>query len=104
MASYQLDIITPEGHAFNDTVTSIMAPGEEGFFGIFARHAPLISALKPGVLTVRTETETIFFAVGEGMLEADGENVSLLIEGAERATDASDAAAKALTMVHSRQG
>ena len=69
MPAFHLHITTPEGNNWDGDVVSISAQGTEGAFGIMANHAPMIAALKPGVLTVRGEDETRYYAVGGGVLE-----------------------------------
>ena len=57
--TFQLTLLTPERTLLEAEVESIVAPGSEGYLGVLAHHAPLITALIPGKLTVRTaEGET----------------------------------------------
>ena len=82
MATYQLDILTPDGHVFTGPVESVVAPGQEGSFGVLAHHASMIVALKPGVMTTRNEEQEHFYAVGEGILETKAEGVQVLVDAA----------------------
>ena len=91
MPTYNLMILTPEGKAYESDVSSIVAPGLEGFFGVLAHHTPMIAAVRLGILTVREENGTFFFVLGEGILEVSSEGVSILADTAERA-DTEDAA------------
>jgi F-type H+-transporting ATPase subunit epsilon len=50
---FQLSILTPEKTVFEGEVEYVQAPGTEGYFGVLAHHAALVSALAPGTLTVR---------------------------------------------------
>jgi F-type H+-transporting ATPase subunit epsilon len=82
--AYDFDLITPEGSAFRGSVTSTRLPGRDGSFGILARHAPLLAALKEGLLLVTREgAGTEAFAVGEGFLEAGGGRVRALVDFCE---------------------
>ena len=67
--TYQLSIITPNGKLFDDQIEFLKAKGSAGELGILARHAPLITTLKKGVLAIN---QKIFFAINSGILEADG--------------------------------
>ena len=86
MNTYQLSIITPGGKVFDGRVESLVAPGSEGFLGIWANHAPMAAALRPGPLTLKQEAETLYFAVSSGILEVDSQrNVLVLCDDAVEA-------------------
>ncbi len=54
MASeFQLAILTPERGVFEGAVEYVQVPGSEGYLGVLAHHAALVTALMPGTLTVR---------------------------------------------------
>ena len=50
--SLKLDVVTPEKILISEGVEQVVVPGEEGEFGVLVNHAPVISALKPGVVRV----------------------------------------------------
>lgn len=50
---FKLSILTPEKTVFEGDVQYVEAPGTEGYFGVLAHHAALVSALAAGTLTVR---------------------------------------------------
>ena len=52
-APFQLSILTPERTVFEGAVEYLEAPGSEGYFGVLAHHAPLVSGLASGTLKVR---------------------------------------------------
>ncbi|MEE9368924.1 MAG: ATP synthase F1 subunit epsilon [Pontiella sp.] len=84
MPVFNLHITTPEGNAWDDDAESISAFAVEGSLTILANHAPMITALKPGVLKVRDSDQTQFFAAGEGVLEVRvDKQVVLLVDYAE---------------------
>src|SRR5512143_1939297 len=62
-------VVTPTATVVARDVDEIVAPGVEGEFGLLPGHVPFISALKPGVLTVRDATQRLIYAVGPGYLE-----------------------------------
>lgn len=52
-ATFRLSILTPERSVFDGAVEYLEAPGTEGYFGVLAHHAPLVSGLASGTLKVR---------------------------------------------------
>ena len=69
---FELSILTPEKSVFEGQVEYVQVPGTEGYLGVLAHHASLVTALMPGTMTVRKaggEVETFeltggFFEVG----------------------------------------
>lgn len=88
MATLKLDIVTAERVVFTaDDVEVIVAPGIEGELGVLPHHAPLITALQPGILTVRRRGEEVDMAVSGGFLEVRPDRVIVLADTAERAEE-----------------
>ncbi len=84
MNSFEAYILTPEGAIFRETVTGVKMPGTEGSFEVKTDHAPVISTLEPGELTVRkTQGDTLHFAVSGGLVEVNNNELNLLAEAAE---------------------
>ena len=52
-AEFQLSILTPERTVFEGAVEYVQVPGSEGYLGVLAHHAALVTALASGTLTVR---------------------------------------------------
>jgi len=52
-ATFTLSILTPERSVFEGLVEYVQVPGSEGYLGVLAHHAALVTALMPGTLTVR---------------------------------------------------
>jgi F-type H+-transporting ATPase subunit epsilon len=52
MATFHFDLVSPEKLLFSGEVDQVDAPGAEGDFGVLAGHAPLVSSLRPGIMTV----------------------------------------------------
>ena len=65
----KFSLTTPRGALVDTEVVEITAPGEIGEMGILPGHVPLMSALKPGVLTYRTDDHAGVVAVGQGFLQ-----------------------------------
>ena len=85
MATFQLDIVTPERTAYSGAVEHLQVPGSEGSFGVLRGHAPLLAALDIGGLSFREEgqTSTRRIACSGGFVEVLGERVTVLAETAE---------------------
>jgi len=78
-----LEILTPDKKVYEGEATSVTLPGTLGFFEILNHHAPIISTLEDGKVTVRNGTsvkEEIYFIKG-GVVEALNNKVVLLAEG-----------------------
>jgi len=52
MATFHFDLVSPEKLLFSGEVDQVDVPGTEGYFGVLAGHAPTVSALRPGIMTV----------------------------------------------------
>ena len=55
MTAYHFKILTPQERVLDEEVVSLVAPGAAGYLGVLANHAPLITTLRDGVLTVEFE-------------------------------------------------
>jgi F-type H+-transporting ATPase subunit epsilon len=88
----KVEIITPERVVFSEEgVESVTLPGSEGELTILPRHAPLMTALAPGALTLRKGGEETDIALSGGFLEVRQDKVVILADTAER-SDELDAA------------
>ena len=91
-----VDIVSAEGEIFAGEASMVFVPGSQGELGIYPRHAPLLTTLKPGVVRVQTEDhDEQMFYVGGGMLEIQPHLVTVLADTAARARDLDEAAAVA---------
>lgn len=82
---YHLSIITPEKVMFDGQVYSIIAPGGGGYLEILKDHAPILTTIKPGRLTVvDQEKKRLVWAVSYGFLEMSHNEASLLVEAIEK--------------------
>ena len=82
-----LEIITAEGVAHQDKVDALIAPGIAGQLTILPNHAPLMTMIEPGELTLRKGTEETYIAVTGGYLEVLDNKVLVLADSAERAEE-----------------
>jgi len=53
MASFQFDLVSPERLLVSESVESVIIPGSEGEMTVMANHAPVMTTIKPGVVTVK---------------------------------------------------
>ncbi|HEY1556888.1 MAG TPA: ATP synthase F1 subunit epsilon [Kofleriaceae bacterium] len=90
-----VNLVTPRGVVAHTDTDSVQAPGELGEFELLPGHVPLLTALRPGVLTIGTKAPARY-AVSTGYLRVDpsGE-VEILVEQAQAAQDIDPAAAQA---------
>jgi len=95
MANYQLSIITADGEVFNDQVESLVAPGALGSFGVLSDHAPFVTSLCSGPVTVTQNGTKNYFAISSGILEVNtNNNVLLLASFAKKVKTIDDAKAE----------
>jgi F-type H+-transporting ATPase subunit epsilon len=96
MATIQVDIVSAEGEIHSGEATMVFAPAKMGEVGIAPRHAPLLTALKPGEVRVQTpEGEEESFYITGGMLEVQPYRVTVLADTALRGDQLDEAAALA---------
>lgn len=76
----KVDIISAERIVYSDEVDVIIVPGVEGYLGILPHHAPMMTAIKPGDITIRKDgTETIL-SVSGGFIEVMDNKVTVLAD------------------------
>jgi len=87
VATLKLEIVTAEKTVFSDDVTAVVAWGVEGQLGILPHHAPLMTMLRPGDLTIRKGNEEQYLAISGGFLEVRPDKVIILADACERAEE-----------------
>jgi F-type H+-transporting ATPase subunit epsilon len=83
----KLEIVTPERRVVDIETDSVTVPTASGEAGILTNHAPLISALKPGVLTYIGKSGAEKLAISSGFVEVSNNQVSVLTDVAESAEE-----------------
>jgi F-type H+-transporting ATPase subunit epsilon len=91
----KLEIVTPEKKVLDESVDSVTVPTASGEAGILPNHAPLISALKPGILSYSNKGTTERLAVSGGFVEVSANIVSVMTDTAETAAEIDADAARA---------
>jgi F-type H+-transporting ATPase subunit epsilon len=91
----KLEIVTPEKRVLETDADSVTVPTATGEAGILPSHAPLISAVRPGILTYTAKGASDKLAVSAGFVEVNGDKVAVLVDTAETADEIDLDAAKA---------
>jgi F-type H+-transporting ATPase subunit epsilon len=80
MATFHFDLVSPEKMAFSGEVDQVDIPGTEGDFGVLAGHAPVVAAVRPGILTIiRGEAREKVIVLG-GLAEMSEKGLTVLTE------------------------
>jgi F-type H+-transporting ATPase subunit epsilon len=87
MATFHFDLVSPEKLAFSGEVDQVDVPGVEGDFGVLAGHAPVIAAIRPGILTVHTGGSHEKIIVLGGIAEVSDKGLTVLAEVATSTQD-----------------
>ena len=96
MATFHLELVTPERVLFSERVKSVRAPGIEGSFGVLASHAPLMTVLTVGLIKIEHENGDMeHIATSGGFMEVGRDKTIILADTAERAEDIDIARAEA---------
>ena len=83
METFKLEILTPNGVIFDGQALSVVVPGEEGEFGVLARHACMTTLLSSGVIDVEKEDKSVeAIVINWGVVQVDEDKVIILVEGA----------------------
>lgn len=91
----KLEIVTPEKKVIDAEVESVSVPTLTGEIGILESHAPLVSALLPGIVTTTVKGSVEKLAVSTGFVEVSNNQVSVLTDSAEKPEEIDATSAKA---------
>ena len=79
----RIEIVSPERLVLSEQAQSVVVPGTEGYFTVMGDHAPLMSTLKPGFITVtRADGNAQTFYVRGGFADVSPEGLTILAEQA----------------------
>ena len=93
--TFQCDIVSAQDEIWSGQAARVFATGVAGELGIYPRHTPLITQLKPGPVRVVDEHgEEQFFFVGGGIIEVQPHIVTVLADTAMRGADLDATAAQ----------
>ena len=82
MATLHFELVSPEKLVFSGEVEQVDVPGAEGDFGVLAGHAPMVTTLRPGVLTVKAAGGEQKIVVLGGFAEVSAKGLTVLADQA----------------------
>jgi F-type H+-transporting ATPase subunit epsilon len=77
-------VVAPDKTVWDATAEEVVLPSTTGQLGILTGHAPLMTALDTGVMRVRANKDWVAIALMGGFAEVDHDEVTVLVNGAER--------------------
>jgi F-type H+-transporting ATPase subunit epsilon len=80
MATFHFDLVAPERLLFSGQVTQVDLPGSEGDFGVLAGHAPVVTTLRPGILTIFEDRGQTRIVVNGGFAEVSPAGLTVLAD------------------------
>ncbi|MFN3716764.1 MAG: F0F1 ATP synthase subunit epsilon [Thiobacillus sp.] len=91
----RVDIVSAEKSLYSGEAEVVIAPGQRGELGIYPRHTPLLTTLKPGSVRIKVpnQTEEELVYVSGGILEVQPHVVTILSDSAIRGADLDEAKA-----------
>lgn len=81
------EIVSQDRIVFQGDADLVMLPGTEGVMGILPNHAPLLTTLQFGIITVRTKNDEYYFTVAGGIVEVQPDQVTILADAAENVAE-----------------
>ena len=90
-----VDVVSAEKSIFSGLAEIVIVPGEQGELGIYPRHAPLLTRIKPGSVRIKVpdQEEYLLIYVSGGMLEVQPDVITILSDTAIRGADLDEARA-----------
>jgi F-type H+-transporting ATPase subunit epsilon len=87
MATFHFDLVSPEKLSFSGEVDQVDIPGVEGDFGVLAGHAPVVAAVRPGILTITSGGTHQKMIVLGGLAEMSEKGLTVLADVATSIQD-----------------
>jgi F-type H+-transporting ATPase subunit epsilon len=82
MATFHFDLVSPERLLLSGEVEQVDVPGSEGYFGVLAGHAPMVTALRPGILTIKRDGGEEKIVILGGFAEVSPSGLTILADSA----------------------
>lgn len=87
MANFRFELVSPEKLLFSGEVLQVDVPGIEGDFGVLADHAPMVTTVRPGILTVHAAGGIQKIVVLGGFAEVSKDGLTVLADVAAAVED-----------------
>ena len=84
MANFHFELVSPQKLLFSGDVEQVDVPGAEGEFGVLADHAPMVTTLRPGILTVHGAGGAQKIVVLGGFAEVSAQGLTVLADAQKR--------------------
>jgi F-type H+-transporting ATPase subunit epsilon len=96
MAKMHVEVVSTEEQIYSGEAEFLVAPAEEGEIGIYPRHVPLLTRIKPGVLRLQVPGKSgeVLVAVSGGMMEVQPTHITVLADVAVRGDEIDEARAQ----------
>ena len=97
MSVMRVEVVSSEQNIYSGEASFVVVPTMQGELGIYPRHEPIMSLVRPGALrlTVPGEAEEVLVAVSGGVLEVQPDKITVLADVAVRSTEMDQARAEA---------
>jgi F-type H+-transporting ATPase subunit epsilon len=80
MATFHFDLVSPERLLFSGEVEQVDVPGQDGYFGVLAGHAPLVTTLRPGILVILDAGRQTPIVINGGFAEVGPAGLTVLAD------------------------
>jgi F-type H+-transporting ATPase subunit epsilon len=77
------EIVSQDRMVYQGDIDMAVLPGTDGVMGILPKHAPLLTVLKYGIITLRNKKEELYFTVAGGVVEVQPDQITILADAAE---------------------
>jgi F-type H+-transporting ATPase subunit epsilon len=80
MATFHFELVAPDKLLFSGEVDQVDVPGAEGDFGVLAGHAPFVTTVRPGILTLHRAEGELKVVVNGGFAEVNPDGLTVLAD------------------------
>ncbi len=87
MKTIKVSVVTPDGPVYDSDVEMVSTKAQSGELGILPGHIPMVAPLQIGAVRLKKDGKTDFIAVSGGFLEVRPEEVTILAQSAETASE-----------------
>jgi F-type H+-transporting ATPase subunit epsilon len=87
MKTIKVSVVTPDGPVYDSDVEMVSTKAQSGELGILPGHIPMVAPLQIGAVRLKKDGKTEFIAVSGGFLEVRPDQVTILAQSAEKASD-----------------